>query len=333
MAETTRDKRRQSVGYGSSYRRGDGAEVGNRDAIGSVLGGQVWMVKPDRKARLTHPCLWMEAGVIGFKNCNNYYDCGTCKFDQGMHNQVAKGKQISWQDAMRKKPDRLRMCRHSMTQRIEARLCGFDYRCASCDFDQIFEDYWTPKTGGVPWEVHQIKGFDVPVDYCFHNGHAWARIESGGCIRIGLDDFALKLMGRSDSMDLPLTGKQMNQDRPGWSMERSHNRADVLAPVDGVVMEVNARVRRDPALANHDPYGEGWLCVVRPENVKHSVKSLIHSQQSLDWISQEVATLESMIEDVAGPLAADGGTFEPDIFGNLPDLGWKNLTRTFLKTG
>ncbi len=39
-----------------------------------------------------------------------------------------------------------------------------------------------------------------------------------------------------------------------------------------------------------------------------------------------------MIESVAGPLAADGGYIVEDIYGNLPSLGWKNLTKTFLKT-
>jgi hypothetical protein len=46
----------------------------------------------------------------------------------------------------------------------------------------------------------------------------------------------------------------------------------------------------------------------------------------------EVGALETMIESVAGPLAADGGILTDDIYGNLPDLGWKNLTRAFLKT-
>jgi hypothetical protein len=39
-----------------------------------------------------------------------------------------------------------------------------------------------------------------------------------------------------------------------------------------------------------------------------------------------------MIEGIAGPSVADGGYLQEDIFGNIPDLGWKNLTRTFLKT-
>ena len=49
-------------------------------------------------------------------------------------------------------------------------------------------------------------------------------------------------------------------------------------------------------------------------------------------MNNEVQNLESMIEDVAGPLAADGGFLVSDIYGNLPDLGWKNLTQAFLRT-
>jgi hypothetical protein len=53
---------------------------------------------------------------------------------------------------------------------------------------------------------------------------------------------------------------------------------------------------------------------------------------SLDWINAEVKQLEAMIEDVAGPLAADGGYLKDDIYGNLPGLNWNTLAKTFLKT-
>ena len=53
---------------------------------------------------------------------------------------------------------------------------------------------------------------------------------------------------------------------------------------------------------------------------------------SLTWMQGEIDTLEDMIEDVVGPLAADGGYLQDDIYGNLPDLNWKHLTKTFLRT-
>jgi hypothetical protein len=62
------------------------------------------------------------------------------------------------------------------------------------------------------------------------------------------------------------------------------------------------------------------------------MKKLMVDQDSLSWINTEVNQLETMIEEVAGPLAADGGYLADDIYGNLPDLGWKNLTQKFLRT-
>ena len=332
MARVIREGRRSNMGFGSSYRKGSGQDLGTRSEIGAVLGGQVWMVKPDKHARIANPCIWMQTGAVEFKNCNNFFDCTTCKYDLGMRKKVENGRQTSWQDAMRRMPSLDRVCRHTLTGRIAKRACAYDYECSKCDFDQFFEDVWTAKTGSVPYEMQEVKGFEVPMGYYFHNGHTWARIESGGYIRIGMDDFALKLLGRADALDLPLMGKELDQDTAGWGLKRKENLADVLSPVDGVIMEVNSELRERPGLANEKPYEDGWLFMVRTPDVKGTIKKLMGDTDSLDWMNGEVGKLENMVEEVAGPLAADGGYLADDIFGNLPGLGWSNLTKAFLKT-
>lgn len=331
MTNHNQKESRSRLGYGSTYRKGDAKEQCGSE-IKTVLGGQVWMVKPDKSARVSNPCIWMQAGLVGFKDCNNFYDCTTCRYDLGMCKKVEKGNQISWQDAMRKRPDINRICRHSLTGRIEKRSCAYDYECSKCDFDQFFEDVWTTKNKTVPEEARHIKGFDVPEGYYFHDGHTWARIESGGYIRIGLDDFSLKLLGKADTLDLPLMGKTFDQGVAGWGLRRKENTADVLSPVNGVIVEVNSQVREKPELANREPYGDGWLFMVRTPDIKGTVKKLMDDTASPGWISDEVVKLEKMVEEVAGPLAADGGYFKEDIYGNLPGLDWRNLARTFLKT-
>ncbi len=330
MAEKMGEDRK--TGFGSSYRKGRGQDLETRSEIGAVLGGQVWMVKPDKQAQMANPCIWMQAGVVEFKSCNNFYDCTTCKYDLGMNKKVNAQKQISWQDAMRRRPGLDRVCRHSLSNRIEKRACAYDYECSTCDFDQFFEDVWPAKTKNLPHEMQQVKGFDVPMGYYFHNGHTWMRIESGGYIRIGLDDFALKLLGKADAMDLPPMGKELDMDSVGWGLKRKDNLADVLSPADGVIMEVNSKVRENPELANREPYGEGWLFMVRTPDIKGTAKKLMDDTTGLGWMNGEVGKLEGMIEEVAGPLATDGGFLSEDIYGNLPDLGWGNLTKSFLRT-
>lgn len=324
-------KMRSQVGFGSSYRKGN-LEISGQPEIKTVLGGQVWMIKPEHYAAVSNPCIWMQAGLVNFKSCNNYCDCTTCKYDLGMRKKVEDGKQISWQDAMRAKPSMSRICRHSLTNRIERRACGYDYECSHCDFDQYFEDILTPKTGNRPFETLHVKGFDVPVDYSFHNGHTWARIESGGYIRVGMDDFALKLLGQADAFDLPLMGKEFNQGAIGWGLRRRNNVADVRSPVGGVIVEVNSAARENPGLSNRDPYGNGWLFALHTNDIKGTMKQLMAETDAITWMDREVIKLEGMIEEVAGPLATDGGLLAKDIYGNLPSIGWKNLTSNFLRT-
>ncbi len=332
MAEKKDKSRRAQTGYGSTYRKGNAKELKGNTEIGTVLGGQVWMVKPDKEAAAEYPCIWMQARVVAYKNCNNFYDCTTCKYDAAMKKLVAANKQISWQDAMRRKFGMDRVCRHSLTHRIAKRACAYDYNCAGCDFDQFFEDVWNTKTKNLPNEMVHIKGFDIARGYYYHNGHTWICIESGGYIRIGLDDFALKLLGEADALELPPMGKELDAEKVGWGFRRSDNTADVLSPVNGVIMDVNAKVRENPRLANQEPYGEGWLFTVHTPDIKAAVNKLMDDSTGLRWIDDEVNKLEGMIEAVAGPLAADGGFLSQDVYGNLPGLGWKNLTRTFLKT-
>jgi glycine cleavage system H lipoate-binding protein len=331
MTDQLKETQRAGLGYGSTYRKGAAGET-SRKEITTVLGGQMWLVKPDQKAKASHPCLWMQAGAVKFKNCTNFYDCATCTYDHAMAEKSGSGKQISWQAAMRLRPGLDRVCRHSLTGRITQRACAYDYGCATCDFDQFFEDVWTAKCKSLPTEVQKIKGFDVPMGYHFHDGHAWARVENGGCIRIGLDDFSLKLLGKADAFDLPLMGKELDQGKVGWGLNRKGNLADVLSPVGGVIVEVNSRVRENPGMANREPYGDGWLFMVRSPDIKATMNKLMTDQQSLGWMAHEVGHLEQMIEDVAGPLAADGGYLADDIYGNLPGLGWDRLTHAFLRT-
>jgi glycine cleavage system H lipoate-binding protein len=249
-----------------------------------------------------------------------------------MGEKVKTGKQVSWQQAMRLRPEMDRACRHSLTGRIARRVCAYNYECARCDFDQFFEEVWSAKTASAPGEAARIRGFEIPMGHYFHPGHTWARIESGGTIRVGMDDFALKLLGIADGYDLPLMGKELNPGKPSWGLKRHGRTAEVLSPLGGVILEVNPRVREVPGTANRAPYGEGWLFLVHTPDIKNSLKPLMTDPQTTDWMKTEVDHLERMIEDVAGPLAADGGYFAEDIYGHLPGLGWERLTSTFLRT-
>ncbi len=289
----------------------------------------VWQAKKDKNE---HPCLWMTAGVAKKKNCNNYFDCTNCKYDDGMVKLADAGKQTSWQDAMRMKDSKERTCRHTMTGRTTHKVCPMNYNCSHCEFDQYFEDALTPLTGHGAVHLNTVKGFDIANGYYYHDGHTWATIDSGGLIRIGVDDFSMKVLGNPDAFNLPLMGQELNKDSVGWGLKRKENLADILSPVNGVITQVNPNIRKQAEISSNDPYGDGWLFTVHNSDIKGEFKTLMTDADSVEWIDNEVTTLEGMIENEVGPLSTDGGLLMADVFGNLPALGWNNLTQTFLRT-
>jgi heterodisulfide reductase subunit A len=176
-------------------------------------------------------------------------------------------------------------------------------------------------------------GYLVADDYYYHSGHTWAKPIKGGRVLIGVDDFAGKILGKADRLNLPEPGAILKQDQPGWSLTRSNHRADFLAPVSGRVFAINEKVVENPEILLEDPYGEGWLLVLEPPLLKpKEIEALYSGDQSSQWIEEESQALLDLLGPQHEQLASSGGGPIEDLFGKLPEIGWEKLVGTFLKT-
>lgn len=291
------------------------------------------------------PCIWMQAGVVRRKNCEIDFHCEACRFDRAMRRtarensqlrqqggipQGKSGRIVYWKDRLRELPAWKQPCLHHMKSRIEFRACTHDYQCGNCEFDQYFSDQYTVHAVVRPVDVLDVKGFKLPHGYYLHRGHTWVKIEEGSTVRIGLDDFALRLLGPLDRVEAPLMGKQVEQDRDDILLSRSSNTARVQSPISGVVTDINPELRERGKLANDDPYTNGWVMRLHSDNLRRDLKNLMIGDQASQYLDGEIDRLYAVIEEEAGPLAADGGYLGDDIFGNLPQTSWEKLTRLFL---
>jgi glycine cleavage system H lipoate-binding protein len=234
--------------------------------------------------------------------------------------------------ALKALPPFQRPCLHHVKGRIRFKLCTNAYLCGSCEFDQYFYDEYTVHAVVRPVDVLEVEGFRMPQGYYLHNGHAWAKIEEGSSVRIGIDDFALRVLGPLDHVEAPLLGKVINQGESNVAVRRGEHCAKLLSPLSGVVTAVNPRLREQGNLANDDPYAEGWVLTLHPQNLREEIKSLMIADQSAEFLEQEVNRLHRFMEEAAAPLAADGGYLGKDVFGAMPQLGWERLARSFLHT-
>ncbi|BBO71546.1 hypothetical protein DSCA_54760 [Desulfosarcina alkanivorans] len=285
-------------------------------------------------------CIWMKAGVINYRICDNAFDCGTCTFNKAIRQAMKIDPLVDSQTVAPKWVAHLverydganRPCRHALTGRIDApKICPHNYECYHCAFDQMLDEADLAADRGTP-VCKEVAGFKVADAYYYHMGHSWARFEHGGRVRIGLDDFAACVFGGLSSIDLPPLGAGVQQDRVGWAFGRDDHRAAVLSPVTGTVLAVNHPAREHPQIVNQDPYGSGWLFIVEPEVPKRNLKRLYFGKESLQWMDQENRKLLGLMGPPYEGLAATGGSVVRDIFGTIADLSWDALASRFLHT-
>ena len=294
-------------------------------------------------------CVWMEAGVVSYKLCDNQYDCSTCAYDHGMQDRVARQKEAvaagtveispdksndkfteTWVDKMMQLPAPRRKCRYMITGEVDSKICPNAYECGNCSYDQMMQER-------MQIEVHPVlarsqeAGFELAEDFYYHQGHTWAKPEHGGRIRVGLDDFAQKLVGKLSAIDLPGIGQEVKQDEVGFQVRRNGDTAKLLSPVDGIVVAYNDRLAESPDLANGSPYEKGWLFVVEPTKLRKNLKQLYYGEEAHKFIHEEREKLFSIAnEDLR--VAADGGAPAEDIFGELESTDWSKLVKIFFRT-
>ena len=284
-------------------------------------------------------CVWMKAGVVNFKICENAFDCTSCAFDKGISRKSVQKPTalVSWKEVMQQ-PHLHKQCRHMLTGRVIFKLCSHNFECKDCAYDQQLCEYdqllcEEDLSAHAAAQVNKVAGFMVADGYYYHKGHSWARIEHGGFVRLGVDDFAWRLLGPTD-ISLPKIGTKLKPNQTGWSIKREEMTAEVLSPMSGIVMATNQNALRQPDLSKKDPYGKGWLVVIDPvSGLRNKTRSLLFEQKAVAWLNAEVKKLEEMVMNVYGvPLAATGGEIVDDIFGNLHDLKWEDLVHKFLLT-
>jgi glycine cleavage system H protein len=105
----------------------------------------------------------------------------------------------------------------------------------------------------------------VPEDLRYTADHEWARLQEGA-VRVGITDFAQDALGDVVFVQLPQVGSRVEQGAVLGEVESTKSVSEIYAPVAGEVQAVNTDLDNTPELLNSDPYGQGWICEIRPDD-------------------------------------------------------------------
>ena len=99
---------------------------------------------------------------------------------------------------------------------------------------------------------------NFPTDVKYTKDHEWIRVE-GEVAYVGITDYAQSELGEIVYVDVTTEGETIEKDGVFGSVEAVKTVSDLLMPVTGEVLEVNAELEDKPELINEDPYGKGWI--------------------------------------------------------------------------
>jgi glycine cleavage system H protein len=169
---------------------------------------------------------------------------------------------------------------------------------------------------------------ELPVVARVAPNHTWLERRSGGALRVGLDDIARRILPSATSVELPARGMVVHRGDPVAVVRAGRHVVRIGSPIDGTIVAVNRRVRRNPALVKGPSYAQGWLFVIAPKDARW--KRLPAGARAEAFLLAERRRLARFVEEELGLAAADGGDLVAPAPALLGEEGWRKVVSAFL---
>lgn len=216
---------------------------------------------------------------------------------------------IQWHADFEDLPPAMKACRHEVSGEVKHRQCDHEFDCRSCKVHPLI----TARQLKKPMLQFEAYGFSMPPYRLYHRGHTWVQEEKDGTVKVGIDDFGTRIIGKPYSIELPPVGSQLSVNGKGMLVKKTGVSLRLLSPIDGEVLE-------------HGDAEKGWYLRVRPNNFDRSSAHLLRGDEVPRWIMRELERLQiSFAVNGVGATLADGGELVPDFHRHFPKADWDGV--------
>jgi CheY-like chemotaxis protein len=143
-------------------------------------------------------------------------------------------------------------------------------------------------------ESTRANEFAIPGGVFIAPGHTWAAVDEDGETRVGIDDFAKKLIGRIDEVMLPNLGMSTVKGQALFSVRRGNRRVAFRSPVSGKVVNVNNRLSGSPEPLEKTPYENNWVCVIDADKLDAELPDLKIGNAAVAFYQEELERFRSL---------------------------------------
>jgi glycine cleavage system H lipoate-binding protein len=184
-----------------------------------------------------------------------------------------------------------------------------------------------------PIAVFNKSSLLYPEKFFVSPGHTWAQILQDGLVKIGIDDFVLKALGKLSIADLAKENTIVKKGDIVLQGTFGRKKVAFRSPIDGVVKTANKEIIGK--LVN-DPYKKSWGLIISPTNIEENFKSLKSGNELVEWLKEEFIRLKDFLSismpklELAGVTMHDGGNIVEGAVANINEDGVHDFEKEFL---
>ena len=176
--------------------------------------------------------------------------------------------------------------------------------------------------------------FILPGGVFVSEGHVWANVTIPGLVRVGMDDFARKMIGRIDAVEFPAKGSEVKKGGTLFTIRQAERKAAFASPVAGKIHSVNAELAQNLSWFEKQPYEKGWVCSLKPDQLAADLESLRIGDKAAAWYQEEIRRICELLApgeggDRPGTVPEAGQLVEGQL-EDMDDSMWKKFADSFL---
>jgi len=170
--------------------------------------------------------------------------------------------------------------------------------------------------------------FSIPGGVFISQGHCWASVSQDGSTRVGIDDFAKKLIGHIDAIEFPNAGMTVRAGQPLFAIRQNGRRAQFHAPLSGQVVKVNQALGQERDRLDVTSYRDQWVCVIDGDHLDIELPALKIGKAAVDLYQDDIERFVAFMKTNA-PGGASDEALCMGAMERLDDPLWEQVVRDF----
>lgn len=179
--------------------------------------------------------------------------------------------------------------------------------------------------------------FAIPGGVFIANSHTWVNLNQDGIAKVGMDDFAKKLIGKVEVIDLPNLGMNVKAGQPLFTIRQGNRKVTFNSPVSGIVKSINTLLKDNPDALEVTPYEKNWFCAIDTDNIDNEIKDLHIGKSAVSFYQKDIDHFKSKMKDIVKTekQSEDEYVNENQLYigqlEKLNDVNWEKVVSEFFR--